>query len=405
MAWKFAIVIPDGAADEPQEALGGQTPLAAASLPNIQRAAQQGIVGEAFNVPEPFVPGSDVATLSLLGYDPAQYYTGRAPLEAAAQGIKLGPHDWAVRCNLVTILDGRMVDFSAGHITNEEARTLIEFLQQEIGSDTVEFRPGVSYRNLLLLRGSPGAPVPLSERTETTPPHEIPDQPVESHWPRGDGAELLKNLMDRSAELLATHPINERRRREGKHPATQVWLWGQGRAPALPSFVELHGVRGAMITAVDLLRGIAALIGWDRLEVEGATGYLDTNYAGKGQAAVDALRDYDLVCVHIEAPDEASHEGLVTEKVRALEQIDRWIVGPLLEALADYEQWRLLVSPDHPTPLRTRRHDRGYVPWLITGTGVPCGGQSYHEETARRSGRRFPRGHELMGFFLSPSIR
>lgn len=397
---KYVIVIPDGAADEPQDALQGATPLEAANTPNMDRVAAGGIVGTSFNVPEPFVPGSDVATLSLLGYDPHRYYTGRAPLEAAAQGIQLGPCDWAVRCNIVTIEDGRMVDFTAGHISTDEARELLEALNESVGSDRVQFVPGVSYRNLLILRGTPEHPVPLSQDTETTPPHEIPGEPVSKHLPRGPGAGVLLGLMERSKQIFAAHPVSARRREQGKPVATQIWLWGQGQAPALPSFEELFGLKGVMITAVDLLRGIAALIGWDRIEVEGATGYIDTNYAGKGAAAVEALKTYDIVCVHIEAPDEASHEGRLDAKLEALEQIDRHIVGPLLDACQTHEQWRFLLSPDHPTPLRTRTHGRGYVPFAIAGTGVRPSGRRYHERDAGTSAYRFDRGHELMPFFL-----
>ncbi len=402
---KYVIVIPDGAADEPQASLNGATPLQAANTPAMDRVAAEGIVGTAFNVPEPFVPGSDVATLSLLGYDPHLYYTGRAPLEAAAQGIELGPHDWAVRCNLVTIENGRMADFSAGHISTDEAHQLVETLNRALGSDRLQFVPGVSYRNLLILRGHPDHPVPLTDDTHTTPPHEIPDRPVAEYLPSGPGAGVLLGLMERSKQLFAEHPVNQRRRSEGKRPATQIWLWGQGRRPALPSFAERFGVQGVMITAVDLLRGIAALIGWDRIEVPGATGYLDTDFAAKGQAACDALHEYDVVCVHIEAPDEASHEGRLDAKIKAIEEIDKHIVAPLWEEVQGHEKWRLLISPDHPTPIRTKTHGRGYVPWAAAGSGIRGCGLKYHESDASGSTFRFDRGHELMPFFIKePSI-
>jgi 2,3-bisphosphoglycerate-independent phosphoglycerate mutase len=401
MGRKFAIVIPDGAADEPQEALGGLTPLEAAATPHMDRVAAAGIVGLAHNVPEPFIPGSDVAALSLLGYDPFTCYTGRAPLEAAAQGIHLGPHDWAIRCNLVTVRDEKMEDFSAGHISSEEARELMASLAERLGSRELEFRAGVSYRNLLIYRGHSASPAPFSEQTRTTPPHEIPDQPVEAHRPTGPGSELLCKLMDESRAILAHHPVNRRRVEMGKRPATQIWLWGLGKAPQLGSFQGRFGLSGAMITAVDLLRGIARLLGWTCLEVPGATGYLDTNYRGKGEAAVRALEHYDIVCVHIEAPDEASHEGRLDAKIQSLEEIDRWIVGPLADALLSGPfEGRLLVSPDHPTPLRTRTHGRGYVPWAMAGFGLAPSQRRYGESAASQSPYRYERGHELMPFFL-----
>lgn len=401
---KYAIVIPDGCADEPQESLGGKTPLQAARTPNMDRLAQSGVVGRSDNVPPGLTPASDVATLSLFGYDPLEVYTGRAPLEAAAMGLHLGPHDWAVRCNLVFVEDGQMRDFTAGHITSADGGPLLEAVQQALGGPgqggTLEFHPGVSYRNLLIVRA--GAAAPFGPATRTQPPHDIPDRPVADHLPSGPGGEILIDLMERSRSLFADHPVNRRRIAQGKRPATQIWLWGQGRAPSLRPFRDIHGQTGAIISAVDLVRGVGVLLGWERLDVPGATGYLDTDYAAKGRAGVAALSDHDLVCVHVEAPDEASHEGRADAKVAALEEIDRHVVGPLLEALPSHGAWRLLVSPDHRTPLRTRAHAYGMVPFVVAGSGVaPHGQSSYDEVVAAASDLVFPKGHDLMRWFLT----
>lgn len=401
---KYAIVIPDGCADEPQESLGGKTPLQAARLPNMDRIAQRGVVGRSNNVPATLTPASDVATLSLFGYDPLQVYTGRAPLETAAMGIALGPNDWAIRCNLVHVDNEEMRDFTAGHITSEDGRPLIEAIHQALGGPVpggrLEFHAGVSYRNILVYRSEGPAPFSATE-TKTQPPHDIPDKPIADYLPKGPGSDLLRSLMEKSRAILADHAVNQSRRAAGKKPATQVWLWGQGRAPSLRPFRDVHGKKGAIISAVDLVRGVGVLLGWTRIDVPTATGYLDTDYAAKGRAGVAALRDHDLVCVHVEAPDEASHEGKADEKIKALERIDSDIVGPLLEALPSYGEWRILVSPDHRTPLRTRAHAHGAVPFAIAGTGVVSKGQpSYDEAVAAASDVAFEKGHDLMRYFL-----
>jgi 2,3-bisphosphoglycerate-independent phosphoglycerate mutase len=402
---KYAIIIPDGCADEPQEVLGGKTPLEAARLPAMDAVAAAGVVGRSSNVPASLPAGSDVANLSLMGYNPLEHFTGRAPLEAAAQGIELGPDDWAVRCNLVTIEDQLMRDFTAGHISSEEAAALLQTLQEKLGSERLQFYPGVSYRNLLVYRGA-GEPAPFSIDTRTTPPHDLTDKSVQDDYPRGPGSDLLNQLMADSVDLFADHPINATRRREGKLPATNIWLWGLGSTPQLAPFAQRYGKRGAMITAVDLLRGLAKLLGWRRIDVPGATGYVDTDYAAKGRYAVEALKDVDLVCVHVEATDEASHEGNADLKVKALEEIDRHIVGPVYEALKGYGQFRILVSPDHPTPLRTKTHSHGYVPWAMAGTGIePDGLSHYDDPTAAQSPLVFEEGWKLMAHFLGGEKR
>ena len=400
---KYAIIIPDGCADEPQPALQGKTPLEAARLPAMDAVVKAGLIAQANHTPAALAAGSDTANLSLLGYDPVSHYTGRASLEAAAQGITLGSGDWAVRCNMVTIKDQVMRDFTAGHVSTADAAALLATLQEQAGhhvpmvGDTLRFSPGVSYRNLLVVNAAP-----FTTDTRTVAPHDLTDQSVLDAYPRGPGSSLLAELMSVSEEVFAEHPVNQARRKAGEPPVTNVWLWGQGSAPHLEPFERLYGVRGAMITAVDLLRGLAKLIGWKRIDVPGATGYLDTDYAAKGRYAVEALKEHDLVCVHVEAPDEASHEGRADAKIESLEQIDRHIVAPVFAALQGYPEWRILVSPDHPTPIRTKTHSHGDVPMAMAGSGIePDGFDRYDDPTAARSALRFPEGWRAMGFFIA----
>ncbi len=398
---KFAIVIPDGCADEPQSSLGGKTPLEAAHTPAMDALAAAGVVGRAQHVPAHLPAGSAVANMSLLGYDPVAHFTGRAPIEAAARGIALGPDDWAIRCNLVTIHDQIMKDFTAGHVGTSEASKLLATAQQRLSQPHLKFVTGVSYRNLLLFQ-SDRQRAPFSNETLTVAPHDLTDQSVADHYPRGPGSRLLNALMADSGTWFANHPVNRQRVQSGKLPATHIWLWGLGRTPKLADFAATHGVRGAMITAVDLLRGLAALIGWKRIDVAGATGYTDTDYQAKGQAAVDALGDVDLVCVHIEAPDEASHEGDGQAKVRALEEIDRHIVAPVRAAIDERGGGRMLVTPDHPTPLRTKTHSHGAVPFVVWGQGVsPDSHMEYGESAAQASSLHFDEGWKLMPYFLN----
>jgi len=400
---KWVIIIPDGCADYPVESLGGKTPLQYAHVPAMDEIVRLGVVGQSDNVPPHFPAGSEVANMSLLGYDPNQFFSGRAPIEAAAQGIRLGPYDWAIRCNLVTVTDQIMVDFTADHISNQEATQLLRYAQEHLGSESLEFVPGVSYRNLLIYRGNEGVPSPFSIDSRTSAPHDLTDGTVIDDFPRGPGCDLLCDLMERSVALFADHPVNVARVAQGKRPATNLWLWGLGKTPILPSFHSRFGVRGAMITAVDLLRGLAALIGWDRIEVVGATGYLDTNYAGKGTAAIEALQSYDMVCVHIEATDEASHEGRVDEKIKALEAIDKHIVGPVHQALKQMGDYRILVMPDHPTPVSTKKHSHGWVPFAACGAGIAVqNGQTYDEVAAAESGLNYQEGWELIPKLLFP---
>ena len=393
---KYAIIIPDGAADEPLPHLDGKTPLEVAKTPNIDAIANAGRQGLVRTVPEGFESGSDVATMTLLGYAPQKYHTGRAPLEAAAQRIPLSPTDWVFRCNLVTVIDGIMKDHSAGGISNEDARSLLYLLAREIKEPGFEFHPGVSYRNLLVYRGRQEFDV------KTKPPHEIPEEPAAKYVPSGKGSEILNRIMDRSKNLFENHPINQRRRAKKINPATQTWLWGQGHAPNMPKFAQRFGVqKAAMITGVDLLRGLAVLLGWDVLEVPGMTSFHDTDYIGQGKATADALDKYDLVFSHIEAPDEASHQADYKTKIDAIEHIDQHIVAPVLQKLKTFPQWRILVMPDHPTLISNRKHGYGPAPFAMAGSNVASNPRGkYCEKNAAASNLYLERGEELMEYFL-----
>ena len=397
---KYALIIPDGAADEPQTELDGRTPIEAAHTPAMDALATAGVVARACHTPHSLPAGSEVGNMSLLGYDPLTNFTGRAPIEAAAQGIELGEQDWAIRCNLVTVENQVMRDFTADHISTEEATELLADAQAELGGNGLEFVPGVSYRNLLLWRGAE-RPAPFTMDMRATPPHDLTDKSVLDGFPRGPGSDVLNELMTATIDLFADHPVNKKRIASGKLPATNVWLWGIGKAPKLQPFAEAYGPRGAMITAVDLLRGLASLIGWQRIEVPGATGYTDTDYAAKGQYAIDALNEVDLICVHVEAPDEASHEGDCAAKVKAIEEIDRHVVAPLAAELQREGGYRIMISPDHPTFLSTKTHTHGDVPVIIAGTGIePDQFTEYGDTNAAKSKLAFDAGWQAMRYFI-----
>lgn len=397
---KYVIIIPDGAADEPQDALNGQTPIEAAKTPAMDALATAGVVARACHTPASLPAGSEVGNMSLLGYDPLANFTGRAPIEAAAQGIELGEEDWAIRCNLVTVQDQTMRDFTADHITTEEATELLAAAQEELGGNGLEFIPGVSYRNLLIWRGAE-RPAPFSMDLKATPPHDLTDKSILQSFPRGPGSNVLNDLMAATMEIFADHSVNKKRIAAGKLPATNVWLWGIGKAPKLKPFAELYGPQGALITAVDLLRGLASLVGWERIEVPGATGYTDTDYAAKGKYAIEALNSVDLVCVHVEAPDEASHEGDCAAKVKAIEEIDTHVVAPIVEALKSLGDHRIMISPDHPTFLSTKTHSHGSVPVLLAGTGIgPDKFTAYSDTNAANSDLAFDNGWEAMQWFI-----
>ena len=397
---KFVIIVPDGAADEPLKQFGGRTPLDAAETPNMDLICKLGRQGLVRTIPAGFEPGSDVAQMSLLGYAPERYYGGRAPLEAAAQSIPLGISDWVFRCNLVTLADGTMADHSAGHISSEEAARLISDLADLFKDQPgMEFHTGVSYRHLLVFRDR-------DFDCQTSPPHDHIGQSAEKILPRGKGSDYLRELMFRSMKFLESHDINKVRRDLGENTVSSIWLWGQGRKVMLARFHDRFGLRGVAITAVDLVRGLAKLVGFDLIEVEGATGFFETNYAGKAAAALEGLETHDLVWVHIEAPDEASHQGDAETKLKAIERIDSEVVGPILEGLRKRDKWRIMVLPDHPTLIRTCAHSADPVPFAMAGTGIKSiTEQRYCEAKAQKSGFRIDRGHELMEYFLRSTSR
>ena len=386
---KLVVLLGDGMADLPLAQLQGRTPLQAAKKPNMDLLAKQGRSGLAQTVPDGFPPGSDVANLCVMGYSPAEHYSGRAPLEAAAMNVALGEADIAFRCNFVTIVDGVMLDYSAGHITSEEGRELIEALQPLMPDRRLY--AGVSYRNLLVLQA--GA------KAICTPPHDISDQSVKEHLPHGPDSALLVQLMEAAGPVLARHVVNEKRISEGKHPANAIWLWGQGPAPVMPSFAEKYGLLGAMISAVDLLKGIGRYAGLEVIDVPGATGTIDTNYEGKVQATQEALQRCDFVYLHIEAPDEAGHAGNAELKVRAIELFDERVVGPVVAGLKKSGQdWHVLLLPDHATPISIKTHSRDPVPFTIMGKGIkPDDVESFDEDAAKRGGYGLVEATKLVG--------
>lgn len=372
MTVKHIILVGDGMADDPHPALGGKTPLEAAATPNMDRIAARGRVGRVLTVPSGFPPGSDVANLSLLGYDAAAHYQGRGPIEAASIGAALDPDDTAFRCNIVTLGDGLMADYSAGHITTAESRPMIEELQAALGTDRVRFVPGISYRHLLIIRDFPAG-------LDCTPPHDISGREWASHLPKGPGRELILDLMEKARPVLAANAANRKR----ATPATDIWPWGQGRAMRLPTLEQRFGLRGSVISAVDLVRGLGVLAGLAVRPVEGATGYLGTNYAGKVAAAKEALAGEDFVYLHVEAPDETSHEGELAKKIQAIEEFDRHIVGEILGWAESKPGVRILVAPDHATKLATKTHAADPVPYAVCGPGVVRdGGSAYNERAA-----------------------
>ncbi|MBC8472663.1 MAG: cofactor-independent phosphoglycerate mutase [Planctomycetes bacterium] len=391
---KYVIVIPDGAADEPLEQFGNKTVLEAAHTPGMDKISTLGRQGLVRTVPVGMEAGSDVAQMSLLGYDPKRYYTGRAPIEAAARNIKLSLEDWVFRCNLITIADGEMADHSAGHISTAEAGKLIKELDEQLGNEQIRFHAGVSYRHLLVFKE-------LIFDVQTYPPHDNIGTAIDKILPRGKGADMLIDLMARSQQLFTGHDINKVRKDLGENQVSSIWLWGQGKRAQMEHFQKRFGLKGATITAVDLVKGLSKLIGFDLINVPGATGFIDTNYQGKASAAIEALHEYDIVLVHIEAPDEASHSGNAEMKKKAVEQIDKYIVTPVFEALQGYESWRMLVMPDHPTPVRTCAHSNEPVPFAMAGDNISgILHTTFSEANAAKSGFRIDNGFELMEYFL-----
>jgi 2,3-bisphosphoglycerate-independent phosphoglycerate mutase len=388
---KYILIVGDGMADYPIDELGGKTPLQAANIPNMDRLAREGIVGTAKTVPNGMPPGSDVANLAVMGYDPQRYYPGRAPLEAASMGISLEPDETAFRCNLVTIENGIMVDYSGGHISTAEARGLIEAVETSLGNKMVKFHPGISYRHLMVLKDDI---LPIC-----TPPHDISGKDIEPFLPQDSGAEILRELMFASCQVLEAHEINQKRIQEGKKPANMIWLWGYGKPIKMPTLQQRFNLSGGVISAVDLIRGIGKCAGLKSIDVPGITGYYDTNYIGKAEYALETLKNDDFVFIHIEAPDEASHNGDLVAKIEAIENIDAKILSTILQHIPD--NTRILLLPDHETPLSTKTHASGLVPFVIWGTGItPDATLSYDENSARKSQLRFENGWEILEYFI-----
>ena len=397
---KYIIVLGDGMADEPIEILGGKTPLQVADKKAMDELAKQAELGLAYMVPEGMSPGSDTANLSVTGYNPKIYYTGRSPLEALSIGVDMKPTDVSLRCNVVTLSeeeeayeDKKIIDHSSGEISTEEAAVLVEALKEGLKKEGYEFYVGTSYRHLLVWANG--------KVVELTPPHDILTQRIGDYLPEDP---VLRDMMKKSYEILVNHPINLKRKEQGLNPANSAWFWGAGTRPALKSFEEKTGKRGVMISAVDLLKGIAVGTGMDNIFVEGANGGLHTNYEGKARAAVDALlnKGYDFAYVHVEAPDEMGHQGLVNEKIEAIEKLDKHVVKVLVEELEQSGQdYRILILPDHPTPIRIRTHSSGPVPYLLYDNRKKLGGQeNYSEETAEKSGLVWKDGYQLMDHLL-----
>jgi len=395
---KVITLLGDGMSDVSYSELGNKSPLQAAKTPNMDFMALHGQVGLAHTVPDGLPPGSDVANLSVFGYDPRNCYTGRSPLEAISMGVPLGPDDVAFRMNLVTLteVDGQVVmeDFSAGHISTAEGREIVQALQKELGTAEFEFHPGVSYRHLMVWRGG-------KDGMTVTPPHDISGRAVQAYLPSGDGASVVNDIMRRSQQVMFNHPVNKKRMESGKHPATSVWLWGHGKLPEMITYQEKFGLKGAVISAVDLIKGIGVCAGFDVVNVEGATGYIDTNYLGKAQAALKALEDHDFVYVHVEAPDEASHSGNMAHKIKAIEDFDSQVVGTVLEGIKKFKEYAILCTPDHPTPVHLKTHTADAVPFIIYRGGMSEGNGAiaYDEEQAKATGL-VVKGHELMEMML-----
>ncbi|MDI6790644.1 MAG: cofactor-independent phosphoglycerate mutase [Thermodesulfobacteriota bacterium] len=397
---KYVVLIGDGMGDYPMEELGGRTPLQAASTPAMDFLAREGELGLVETVPPGFEPGSDVANLSILGYDPASCYTGRGPLEAGSMGITLSPDDVAFRCNLVTLdfmADGQvvMVDYSAGHISTEEARAIVADIRREVKVNGLTLYPGVSYRHLLVWAEG-------KEKLATVPPHDYTGKDVTAHWGVYEHDPDLINWIAQVLIILRDHPVNERRVKEGKKPANAVWLWGQGRMPYMPKFAERFGIKGAIISAVDLLKGIGVYAGLEPIAVPGATGYLDTNYQGKAEYALAALKEKDLVVVHVEAPDEASHGGNLEEKIKAIENFDQKVVQVVVDGLAEFGEHRVLLVTDHYTPISIKTHVGEPVPFVIfssnrRGRTREAG---FNEVSAKETGLFIREGFKLMERFI-----
>ncbi len=404
---KYIVLVGDGMADRPLKSLGYKTCLQKACTPNMDRLAAVGEIGKVRTVPQGLEPGSDVANLSILGYDPAKYYSGRAPFEAAFRGIDLSPNDVAFRCNLVTLKfpasgvwdSAVMQDYSAGHISTKDAGRLIREINKRVGNKEIVFYPGMSYRHLMIWKNG-------KEKIGCTPPHDITGKKIGRYLPHGRGTDTLISLMDKSREVLLSSPVNKEREMNGLNPANSVWFWGQGKSLSIPKFQDKYNLRGALISAVDLTKGLGICAGYDILNVKGATGYIDTNYIGKAKAALRAIKEYDIVYLHVEAPDEAGHNGDLEAKMQAIEDFDEKIVGTITEGMRKFEDYRILLLPDHFTPIRLKTHTDEPVPFVIYRSGRSSAVNTskvsaYSERICRRKDIVvFEEGYKLMDYFI-----
>ncbi|OGX10117.1 MAG: cofactor-independent phosphoglycerate mutase [Omnitrophica WOR_2 bacterium GWA2_37_7] len=396
---KYIFIVPDGMHDRPLEELGNKTPLEVARTTNMDFLASNGITGLVRTIPEKMKPGSDTGNMSLLGYDPSIYLSGRAALEAANMNIELQKNEVAFRCNLVTVMDDKMSDYSAGHISSSEAAVLIDSLNEEINLNEIIFYPGKSYRHILVLKVR--APADYL-KIQTTPPHDILGKHINQHLPKGPEAKMLLRLMEQSKEIFEQHPINNVRVDLGENPANMIWLWGQGSKPNLPLFADKFGVKGSIISAVDLVNGIGKLAGLEIIDVPGITGYYDTNYLGKAEYAIESLKRNDFVFIHIEAPDEAGHNGDVHAKINAIENIDKHVVGTILNNFSKHDNVRILVASDHATPISLRTHSSEPVGFVMFGKGIAHDGSTEFSETStQQKGVKFENGEDMMDHFIN----
>jgi len=395
---KYIVLVGDGMADYPLEELGMRTPLEAARTPNMDYIARNGLLGQAKTIPDKMSPASDVANLSILGYDPKKYYSGRAPLEAANLGIELEDDDVAFRCNLITASGDTLLDYSSGHIKSKEAEQLIRFIDRKLGTNKLRFYPGVSYRHLLLVKR--GAELKLEE-LKCRAPHDISGKSISKNLPQGDNADIIIKLMFDSRQILSTHEINQVRLDLKENPGNMIWLWGQGKKPNMPKFMDKFALSGSVISAVDLIKGLGKILGLEVINVKGATGYYDTNYEGKAKAAIASLEKNDFVFVHVEAPDEAGHNGDLREKLTSIERFDQLVVGAILEYCKNKDDFRIMVLPDHATPLSLKTHTAEPIPFAIFGKEIiPKGFLNYSEKEAQKSELYFENGYQLMEYFI-----
>ncbi|MBU0533358.1 MAG: cofactor-independent phosphoglycerate mutase [Candidatus Omnitrophica bacterium] len=394
---KYIMLIGDGMADRKIANRGHKTPLQLAKTPNMDKLAKEGECGMVKTLQPELPKGSDVAIMSLLGYDPKKFYTGRGPLEALNLGINLKTKEIAFRCNFVTVLDNKLIDYSGGHISLKEAKILIEILQQKLGNNQFSFYAGLSYRNIMVVRRNLGI---LLDNLETRPPHDVTGAPLTDILPKGKSSAILRRIMQKSYELLKDHPINIKRQKRKENPANMIWLWGEGEKPDLPSFYKEYGKKGAVISAVDIVKGIGKAIGMESIFVKNATGFLDTNYRGKVNAAIKAIKTKDFVLVHLEAPDEAGHLGNVNLKIKAIELFDKKIVGEILKyVLKSKDEYKIFVGCDHATPVMLKTHTDEAIPFVIWGD-KRNGCVSYDEIAISASSLYFEKGYKLMEYFL-----